>query len=55
MRLTDSLSPETGLTFKSSRELPGGSVELVYGVARDQSELPGRETAWAPASQRRDD
>ena len=30
MRLTPSLSPDTGLTFESQRALPGGSVEIVY-------------------------
>jgi hypothetical protein len=30
MRLTPSLSPDTGLTFESERALPGGSVEIVY-------------------------
>jgi dihydrofolate reductase len=30
MRLTPSLSPDTGLTFERVRSLPGGSVEIVY-------------------------
>jgi hypothetical protein len=30
MQLTPSLSLDTGLTFEGSRELPGGSVEIVY-------------------------
>jgi dihydrofolate reductase len=30
MRLTESLSPDTGLTFERERALPGGSVEIVY-------------------------
>jgi dihydrofolate reductase len=30
MRLTSSLSPDTGLTFERERALPGGSVEIVY-------------------------
>jgi dihydrofolate reductase len=30
MRLTPTLSTDTGLTFKSERALPGGSVEIVY-------------------------
>lgn len=30
MRLTPSLSTDTGLTFESERVLPGGSVEIVY-------------------------
>ena len=34
MRLTPSLSPETGLTFERARALPGGSVEIVYRVGR---------------------
>ena len=32
MRLTPSLSPDTGLTFERERTLPGGSVEIVYAV-----------------------
>jgi dihydrofolate reductase len=32
MRLTPSLSLDTGLTFERQRELPGGSVEIVYAV-----------------------
>ncbi len=32
MRLTDGLSPTTGLTFERERHLPGGSVEIVYSV-----------------------
>jgi dihydrofolate reductase len=34
MRLTPTLDPGTGLTFESSRALPGGSVETVYTVGR---------------------
>jgi dihydrofolate reductase len=30
MRLTPSLSSDTGLTFESEHALPGGSVEIVY-------------------------
>jgi len=30
MRLTPSLSADTGLTFEHERALPGGSVEIVY-------------------------
>jgi dihydrofolate reductase len=30
MRLTDAVDPSATLTLESSRELPGGSVELVY-------------------------
>jgi hypothetical protein len=29
---TPALSPATGLTFERQRELPGGSVEIVYSV-----------------------
>jgi hypothetical protein len=32
MRLTPSLSTDTGLTLERSRALPGGSVEIVYEV-----------------------
>ena len=52
MRLTDSLSPDAGLTFERSRPLPGGSVEIVYGVGSGASGLAGREAGWSPASQR---
>ena len=34
MRLTDSVSTDAGLTFESERVLPGGSVEIVYPVAK---------------------
>ena len=51
MRLTESLSPDAGLTFERSRALPGGSVEIVYGVA-GAGAVPGRGTGWSPASQR---
>jgi dihydrofolate reductase len=33
MRLTPSLSLDTGLTFERQRELAGGSVEIVYAVS----------------------
>ena len=52
MRLTDSLSPETGLTFESEHALPGGSVEIVYSVSRE-ADLAGRDAGWKPTSQRR--
>jgi dihydrofolate reductase len=32
MQLTPSLSLDTGLTFESSRPLPGGAVEVVYAT-----------------------
>ena len=53
MRLTPSLSPDTGLTFERERALPGGSVEIVYSVDKRVSDLPGRGEDWSPASQRR--
>jgi dihydrofolate reductase len=52
-RLTESLSPETGLTFESSRSLPGGSVEIIYRVSTDGGVPQARQAGWAPASQRR--
>jgi len=52
MRLTESLSPETGLTFERERAFPGGSVEIVYSVDRGAGALPAHEVAWSPASQR---
>jgi hypothetical protein len=53
MRLTPSISPDAGLTFERSRELPGGSVEIVYDVSAPASDLPGRDAGWSPASQRK--
>ena len=53
MRLTPSLSLDTGLTFERERVLPGGSVEIVYDVSGPAGEVPGREAGWSPASQRR--
>jgi len=32
MRLTQSLSPQTGLTFQHERSFPSGAVEIVYRV-----------------------
>jgi dihydrofolate reductase len=52
MRLTPSLSPDTGLTFERARALPGGSVEIVYAASGRASGLPGRDAGWSPASQR---
>ena len=52
MRLTDGLRPEAGLTFERERALPGGSVEIVYSVAKDPEALPGRAIGSSPASQR---
>jgi dihydrofolate reductase len=46
MRLTSVLDPGMGLAFESSRELPGGSVEIVYACERTRSPLPTK-----PASQ----
>lgn len=53
MRLAPPLSPSTGLTLESERALPGGSVEIVYGVSRGVSDLPANDAAWMPASQRK--
>jgi dihydrofolate reductase len=47
MQLTPAISADAGLALQSSRELPGGSVELVYGCVDNRNELPER-----PASQR---
>jgi dihydrofolate reductase len=52
MRLTPSISADAGLTFERSRNLPGGSVEIVYGVT-GASDVPGRDAGWSPASQRK--
>jgi dihydrofolate reductase len=51
MRLTSSLSADTGLTFERQRALPGGSVEIVYDVSGRAGDLPGRDAGWSPASQ----
>jgi dihydrofolate reductase len=53
MRLTDSLDPDTGLSFESSRALPGGSVELVYTVNTDGGVPRARQAGWSPISQGR--
>jgi dihydrofolate reductase len=52
MQLTPALSPDSGLTFASSRALPGGSVEIVYDVSGQAGAVPGRDAGWSPASQR---
>jgi dihydrofolate reductase len=52
MRLTSSLSPDTGLTFERERALPGGSVEIVYAASMPAGGLPARDAGWSPASQR---
>jgi dihydrofolate reductase len=53
MQLTPSVRPDAGLTFERQRELPGGSVEIVYAVNTGASASPARDADWAPASQRR--
>ena len=53
MRLTPSLSLDTGLAFESERALAGGSVEIVYAVSTRAGELTALERDWAPVSQRR--
>lgn len=40
MRLTEALSPGTGLVFERERALPGGSVEIVYSCRGDRTPLP---------------
>jgi dihydrofolate reductase len=47
MQLTPAISADAGLTFESSRELGGGSIELVYSCGGSRDGLPER-----PASQR---
>ena len=49
MRLTPSISADAGLTFERSRNLPGGSVEIVYGMTA-RATVPGRDAGWSPAS-----
>ncbi|OHV34174.1 MULTISPECIES: dihydrofolate reductase family protein [Pseudofrankia] len=53
LRLTPALSAEAGLTFESSRALPGGSVEIVYTCDGHRADLPARP-ASQPAPQTRD-
>lgn len=52
MRLTDAVSPDAGLSFESERALPGGSVEIVYGVGAAAGSAEARKAGWAPESQR---
>jgi dihydrofolate reductase len=52
MRLTDSLSPGTGLTLDRERALPGGTVEIVYRVDAQAAPVPGRDAGWSPVTQR---
>jgi len=54
MRLTPALSPQTGLVLESQRDLPGGSVELVYAVGKDTDDAAAHNPDWSPRSQRRD-
>jgi dihydrofolate reductase len=52
MRLTSSLSADTGLTFERERALPGGSVEIAYTVDGRANHSSVRDALWSPASQR---
>ena len=52
MQLTPSLATDTGLMFERSRDLPGGSVEIVYAVRDRGDGSPSRDADWVPASQR---
>jgi hypothetical protein len=47
MQLTPAIEADAGLVLESSRELGGGSIELVYSCRGSRSDLPER-----PASQR---
>jgi dihydrofolate reductase len=51
MRLTESLRPDTGLSFLRERALPGGAVEIVYAVTPG-ARSDALDADWAPASQR---
>jgi dihydrofolate reductase len=51
MRLTQSLSPQTGLTLERHQALPGSAIEIVYRVDAQASTVPGRDAGWSPASQ----
>jgi dihydrofolate reductase len=52
LRLTSSLSTDTGLVFEGERALPGGSVEIVYAVSTRPSGSTVPDADWSPASQR---
>jgi dihydrofolate reductase len=52
LRLTPSLSTDTGLVFEGERALPGGSVEIVYAVSTRPSGSTVPDADWSPASQR---
>jgi dihydrofolate reductase len=43
MQLTPSLSLHAGLTFERASALRGGSVEIVYALTADASDVPGRD------------
>jgi hypothetical protein len=47
------VSADTGLTLGRSRELPGGSIEIVYDVGGRTNGSAARDAAWAPESRRR--
>ena len=51
MRLTPSLSSDTGLTFERECALPGGSVEVVYALSGRTSDVTALDAGWSPASQ----
>jgi dihydrofolate reductase len=53
VRLTPALHPDTILHYESQRELPGGSVEIVYAPGTRLGSLPTLDEGWAPASQRK--
>jgi hypothetical protein len=43
MQLTPAIDPDIGLAFESQRQLPGGSVEIVYAcTGRRQPPGAGR-------------
>jgi dihydrofolate reductase len=48
MRLTESLSPDAGLTFERERALPGGAVEIVYAFRSGRDPLPVRPSSQRP-------
>ncbi len=48
MRLTDSLSPDTWLTFERERAFPADSVEIVYACQVQRDQLPGRPASRRP-------
>jgi hypothetical protein len=48
MQLTPAIDPDIGLAFESQRQLPGGSVEIVYACTGRRQPLPNRPASQPP-------